>query len=403
MSNRLAGHEVKVRLLGRAIPGRALVVAAAAVVWLATILLATGSSAVPAAAVALLLLLPLTVVSLLVRSVTFRLQFAFALWGGCMVAAAILAIGLFQTIDSARDTLRHVAVPFLEESLKLLPLMAFLWLRRANRGWSVGATDVLVLAASTGATFGFVEDSYLRHAGTWEEGLWWLPVTSAVDGGARLVAGHAIWSAIAGGGIGLALLFRARPRIAVALALAGFTWSWLDHFANNQIVGAGSDGGGILVDIWRTVEGNGFFTAYLMLALVVTCVVADRVALRNQVHIALPARAPGGSLWNRLNESWAPLRTRRALAFAGWQVRRFDEVGLAVPATLEPIRQMLRSSEPSGRSSPRAGAAAGNAGPTHPGPDPLENVQASQSAVAVPVAEADDSPAAANHPAQGNY
>jgi len=319
-----------------AVPLRLAIITLAAVLWFATIALEAGATILPAAATALAFLVPLTAISLASRTVGFRLQLSFFLWGGLIIAAALLAIDLFEVIDRRNDTLRNDVVPLLEETLKLLPLLVFLVLRRRDRAWTVGAMDVLLLAATTGAAFGFVEDAYIRQASHWSEGFSWLPVTSLLDFKHRLVAGHAIWTGIAGGTIGLALLWRGRARLAVPLGVVGFLWSWLDHAANNQLAIGGRDGSSdVVVGVWRLIEGNGFFSVYLFLALLAIAVVADRWALRAAEPLTLPELPPSVGILDR----WRWVRARRALTFAAWQLRghRAD----AAPAPLVQLRTIL--------------------------------------------------------------
>ena len=325
----------RVEVGGKSVPLRFVIVAVAAIVWIATIAFATGASIVPAAATAFAFLIPLTAISLVSRTVGFRLQLSFFLWGGFMLACALLAIDLFGLVDARNDTLRNYVVPLLEELAKLVPLLLFLLIRRRDRAWTLGAADILVLAATTGAAFGFVEDAYLRHASSWSEGYAWLPVTSLVDFKERLVAGHAIWAGISGGALGLAILWRSRPRIALPLAVVGFLWSWLDHAANNQLAIGGRDGSNVVVSVWRTIEGNGFFSVYLFIGLVALAVIADRWALRSAGPLAAPALPPSTAILER----WRWIRARRALAFAAWQLRGYGK-GPA-PTPLVQLRTIL--------------------------------------------------------------
>ena len=312
------------------------VAAVAIVLWLGATALETGMSILPAGVATLAFLVPLTVASLVSRSVGFRLQLSFLLWGAFVVAVGLLAIDGFQLVDPRLDTLRDYVVPFLEETLKLLPLLVYLFLRRRDRTWTLGATDVLLLAATTGAAFGFVEDAYIRHAHHWSEGLPWLPVTSLLDFKHRLVAGHAIWTAIAGGALGLAFLWRHRLVLAVPLGMAGFLWAWLDHTATNQLASGGRDGSSsAVVAVWRVIEGNGFFSVYLLLALLAVAVVADRWALRSTEPLVIPALPTPTGLLDR----WRWIRARRALTFGAWHLRGY--VADHAPAPLVQLRMLL--------------------------------------------------------------
>jgi RsiW-degrading membrane proteinase PrsW (M82 family) len=65
-----------------------------------------------------------------------------------------------------------------------------------------------LLAVACGAGFGLVEDAYIRHAAAWGQTIAVLPLTEV--NGDRLVVGHAIWTAAAGGTLGIALLLLGR-------------------------------------------------------------------------------------------------------------------------------------------------------------------------------------------------
>jgi hypothetical protein len=91
----------------------------------------------------------------------------------------------------------------------------------------------------------------------------------------------------------------------------------------------------VVVTVWRVIEGNGFFSVYLLLALVAVAVVADRWALRSAEPLAIPAVPASTGLLDR----WRWVRARRALTFAAWQLRGYRAD--AAPAPLVQLRTIL--------------------------------------------------------------
>ena len=302
------------------VPIRLLVVVLGTLVWLLAMLLVGGGEAITAIWTNALFLVPLVLVGSLVRTVRLRwiaiMVFAGGALMGLMYLLAQLVAGLFE--DGAT---RAVLVPLLEEGLKVLPVLAFLWIGRRTYSWTLGATDVLILAAASGVGFGVVEDAYIRaHAG-WPAQIDWLPVTELIGG--RLIVGHAIWAALAGATIGLALLLRTRRPIVlpVALGASGFLVSFIDHAANNYS-NTRSDA---LGDLMNIVSQNGWTPLWLFFLASLGCLVADALIvyrrLPGQRRYPTPPRAPGS---RGLREAWGYVTDRRALAFARfrWQQAR---------------------------------------------------------------------------------
>ena len=135
---------------------------------------------------------------------------------------------------------RAFVVPPIEELLKIAPVLFVLWRGRKSLTRTFGVTDVMLLAAASGAGFGMVEDAYIRHNSGWPAQLDWLPLTEITGG--RVIAGHAIWTTLAGVTLGFALLLKNRSKLAaVGLGASGLVWSVFDHIANN--FGVGQRGG----------------------------------------------------------------------------------------------------------------------------------------------------------------
>jgi hypothetical protein len=160
--------------------------------------------------------------------------------------------------------------PFVEEIVKVLPLLVIGWRLRGRLQW--GVTDHVLLGAASGAGFGLFE-ALLRFGARADGAVrvpegWLLPVSitppvvpdlgtslgswlppPAAAGLLSLARGpdvnvHLVWSALAGLGVGLLLRGRGRVRLAgpALVLLAG-----ADHAAHNHDL-AGNAGGGFLGD-----------------------------------------------------------------------------------------------------------------------------------------------------------
>lgn len=196
-----------------------------------------------------------------------------------------------------------------EETLKLAPLAAVLWLA-SNRGRRLGAADFMLLGLAAGAGFQLTEDS-MRNVVNADEPLTGFAypqygafdlLTGAQDFDGAHFAGHGVLSGLVAVGIGLALGWRRR--------LAGWIWAlpfglWAlavaDHmvtnyYANGDVEEIARSGetvvelpGALLAlhDLW----GNGAEAAVLFAALGALAVVADYRAMAAQEHRlpALPA------------------------------------------------------------------------------------------------------------------
>src|SRR5581483_5448825 len=180
------------------VAAQTVVLTAGAIVWLAIVVANTGGSGVAAtwtnASFAALLL----VATGLIRSIRTRLAIRLFLLGGLMLSLALIGAWVFERVVSdPAATSRDVVVPLMEETLKLAPVLYLLWRWRRRRAHALGASDVLVMA-----------DAFIREAAGWARTVPLFPSTeySANGFGERLIVGHAMWTALAGATMGLALL-----------------------------------------------------------------------------------------------------------------------------------------------------------------------------------------------------
>ena len=210
---------------------------------------------------------------------------------------------------------RKLFTPFLEESMKFAPVAAYLWRQRRERVWSMGASDVLLLAATSGAGFGLVEDAFIQHHfGVWHP-VSWMPTTAIL--GTGLTIGHQSWTTLAGVTLGLALLWRPRAPLGYFLGASGFLWSMLDHFRNNFSVGRS----GFIANFLNFITGHGWVSLYLLLFGVIAVVGSDLYAVRRMLgsrpHLKLQGAKPPEAYGSGqgLKSLWSFLVNRRSLAY----------------------------------------------------------------------------------------
>lgn len=302
----LSGSWGSVTWGGQRFTGRQLVAGGGAAFWLLMMFVNTGTSGVVALWTALVFLAELILLSSATRTVSVRyLTSMFMLGGFAMSLAYIIVRSVPHT------PMRAFVVPPIEELLKVAPVLFVLWRGRNSITRTFGITDVMLLAAASGAGFGMVEDAYIRHNSGWPGQLDWLPLTEITGG--RLIAGHAIWTTLAGVTLGFALLLKNRSKLAaVALGASGLVWSAFDHIANN--FGVGQRGG--FAGFLNGIAGHGYLTIYLFVIGVIAAIGFDLYLIHAQLPKFPEFKLPKlESDVNGLKMLWAFLVSRRALAY----------------------------------------------------------------------------------------
>ncbi|HEY9719970.1 MAG TPA: serine/threonine-protein kinase, partial [Trichormus sp.] len=117
--------------------------------------------------------------------------------------------------------------------------------------------------------FAFVEDACVHATTGWNNPFFWLPATVFVNG--HLVAGHALWSALAGCTLGLGLLLQHKKALALPLMASGFVWAAVDHVAMDYSI-AHTD---VASNILTVLSANGFVTILLFVACLAAALAFD--------------------------------------------------------------------------------------------------------------------------------
>ncbi len=161
-------------------------------------------------------------------TISLRTAINFLLLG--IYPAIFVSVLLSLPFLNIRSFLPFVAVPFIEEASKLLPVAGYLsYLHRTNR-WQPSASDGLLLGWMVGAGFAFHEDAMSRIV----FGQGWFasrysPLLPTIGGlGAAFQPGHAVWTSFAGMAAAFSLLYW-KHRLARAVPIFVFALVVLDH------------------------------------------------------------------------------------------------------------------------------------------------------------------------------
>lgn len=299
---------------------RLLVALGGAALWLLTMLVETGGDAFAALWANVVYLAVLFAIASLTRTMPLRWLVALFFSGAAMMSVTWVVAEIFETVTGdATSPMRDVFIPTVEEVLKLVPVLGLLWWSRRAGTWALGATDVLLMGAASGAGFAVVEDAFLRDIFGWADSIAWLP--PAEDTANRVIVGHSWWTLVAAATIGLALLIRHRHLLALVVAPIGLVLSTLDHIANNYAAHQLND----LADTLTSTQFDGRLTLYAGAALVVGVVVADAFVLRLPLpgDVTVPDSPPSASALDR----WRFLLDSRAWRFATYQAGRAQGEG----------------------------------------------------------------------------
>ena len=292
--------------------------------WLVPTLVVTGIQGIAWFAFNLAFVLILCVIATPFRSITIQKVGTFFFAGGLAMGLTVLTCMPLVKILGTSPLRPFFTVP-LEEIFKLLPLLFLLWRGRKFSSFTLGATDILLMGAISGAGFAFVEDAYAHAANhsTLNNLSVWLPSSELING--RIVSGHAIWTGLAAATIGLGWLFRHLGKIFVLVACClGLVISSTDHLAlnYNQTQGALPWG----ASFFNLISASGWLPLVLFLLCLVAALGADFfVQLRSlpaAKEFKLPARK---GRKDSLESLWDSVLDLRRLAYANFRYKHYDD------------------------------------------------------------------------------
>ncbi len=208
--------------------------------WLLFTVPLTETNTITAFAFNVTFLIILLVVSSPTRSVSLQKVTSCFFAGGLALGLALTLTVLIDGTGTSgilhtNKVLRPLLLVPIEELFKLLPLAFILWQGRKFNNWTLGATDMLLMGAASGAGFAFAEDAYAHKIATSFQSVGFLlPGAEMIKG--QISCGSAVWTALAAGTLGLAFLMRRQKQPSwMLLAPVGLVVSLLDHLCINFI------------------------------------------------------------------------------------------------------------------------------------------------------------------------
>ncbi len=309
-----------VTVSGRQLSIRTLVFWAGVAFWLGNMILHTGWYGIAELWASLSFITELVLITSATRTVTLNRVAVFYCWGGTVMGVMWLISAVFTSFVPEPDAVsRQFFVPFMEESLKIAPVAFMLWRGCRSRTWTMGASDIMLLAAASGGGFGLVEEAFYHfHLGP-TRALDLFPLTRI--NGATLTVGHASFTGLAGATLGLALLWRPRRPINYLLAGSGLFWSMVDHSHHNY----GVDRSGISVDLFNFVTGHGWLSFYFFVIALIVVLASDFYVIQRALPPLPVLKTPLAGLLSSRNGAmsiWHFLLTKRALAFAAFHYKK---------------------------------------------------------------------------------
>ena len=326
-----------VTMSGRQLSVRRLVFWAGVAFWLGNMILHTGWYGIAELWASLSFITELVLITSATRTVTLNRVAVFYCWGGTVMGVMWLISAVFTSFVPEPDAVsRQFFVPFMEESLKIAPVAFMLWRGRRSRSWTMGASDIMLLAAASGGGFGLVEEAFYHYHVGPTRALDWFPLTRI--NGATLTVGHASFTALAGATLGLALLWRPRKPLSYLLAASGLFWSMVDHSHHNY----GVDRSGISVDLFNFVTGHGWLSFYFFVIALIAVLASDFYVIQRVLPPLPVLKTPLAGLLSSSKGAmsiWNFLLTKRALAFAALHYK--NEPPQVRSGQLDPILYVL--------------------------------------------------------------
>ena len=228
-----------------------------------------------------------TVASSPVRTLGWRAFVGAGLTGflGLTALARLIGRPVITSLGADSVFANSVWVPATEVLCQSLPVLLLLLLAVRTRAVRPSAVDLLLMGAWAGAGFALYEDTQFGRGGVhWSAAPPFsllFPSEESVHGNASmLIAGHAVWMALLGLGLGFGVLYRRRFRrawlaIPVALAVA-----LVEHGAGNALGATNAHGSSPLLEkLLVALTLGGWLSSILLVAGVIGVLLIERKAL----------------------------------------------------------------------------------------------------------------------------
>lgn len=291
--------------------------------WLVPTMIGTGVHGIAWLAFNLTFLIVLIFLGFPCRSISLN-KIATCFCGGGLTMGMTIAVGipLLNIIGVSSPLKPFFTVPF-EELMKLLPLVFFLIRGRKFSTWTLGAVDCLLMGAASGAGFAFVEDAYSHAAShsALNNLSVWLPSAEIING--RIISGHAIWTGLAAGVLGLVWAHKGKQIWWYPLALLGIACAIFDHLAINYNTTQGAVTWG--QNVFNFFAANGYVTLAFFGLVFVLSTLGDmfiqKVALPKTKEFNPPTSKERKDRKESLEFYWDYLLDRRKLSYAYWHLK----------------------------------------------------------------------------------
>ena len=335
---------------GLRIPIRVWLFLAGVTFWIGYMILYTGVYGIAELWASLSFVTGLVIITSATRTITLDRVAVFYCWGGTVMTVSWLISSVFTSFVPSPDAFsRQFFVPFLEESLKFSPVAYLLWRGRRSRFWGMGASDIMLLGAASGAGFGLVEEAYFHLALGPTRAVDWFPLSRI--NGPTLTVGHSTWTGLTGATLGLALLWQPRKPLNYLLAGSGLLWSIIDHSHHNY----GVDRSGVSVDLFNSVTGHGWLSLYFFVIAVILVLATDLNVILRTLPALPELRIPLAGLWSSPKGAlsvWNFILTKRSLAFASFHYKnetpsvRSDQLDPILYGLLERLAKLRDDAKP---------------------------------------------------------
>lgn len=252
----------------------------------------------------------LVIISRATTTVPLATTGTIALCGGLMMGVAGSAGVQLVNAIGAGNPIVPVLQAIMEELLKIFPVLLLLFRGRNFTSLTLGATDIFLLGVASGAGFAYAEDAFI-HAAAWQTQIVWLPATEVING--RMVAGHSIWTGLAAGSLGLALMQKQHRSALLLVAPLGLVWALIDHITYNFAFNRND----LTANMLNWVSGYGYITIALFVACYVGVLLFDRFVLFKTLPKVPEFRIPSSKeAAETLENFWEFVLDRRRLAYA---------------------------------------------------------------------------------------
>src|ERR1700686_291143 len=138
-----------ITIAGRQIPIRVCLFWAGVTFWIGNMIVQTGWAGITELRASLYFVAEMVVITSATRTITLDRVASVYCLGGTMMGVMWLISGVFTAFVPSPDAVSaQFIVPFMEESLKLAPVAYMFWRGRRSRSWSMGASDIMLMAAT---------------------------------------------------------------------------------------------------------------------------------------------------------------------------------------------------------------------------------------------------------------